>query len=43
MLNPDMTNDDDEMRRKIRKNAIVLALVSITFFFAFMTITAFRG
>ncbi|MDH3977551.1 MAG: hypothetical protein OEU86_03470 [Gammaproteobacteria bacterium] len=43
MLVPEMTHDDEKLRRKIRRNAIMLALVSVTFFFAFMTITAFRG
>lgn len=35
-----MTKQDDKLRRKIRLNAIVLGLVALGFFVAFILVTA---
>ena len=38
-----MTTDDEKLRRKIRRNSVLLGLVALSFFAAFMLLTALRG
>jgi len=38
-----MTTNDAKLRRKIRWSAIVLGIVALGFFFAFMLATALKG
>ncbi len=38
-----MTTNDENLRRKIRRNAVLLGLVALRFFAGFMLLTALRG